>query len=221
MRLFLVLLLALAVVVGGCGGDDDSGSSTGADASATTAETTPSEVTETTPAETTETEGEQASDDDAGDDEAQGGGSGSSDDGSGGGAPNSGGSGGGTPASAEDRESATAAVTSFYGALSSGDGDKACELMGDAVKEQFTKALARAQNKQGASCETLAGAIGKAYPAQLRDRLTKLRVTKVTVDGDNATVTAKIPGVPPSQLPLERDGDGWKIQAPVGAGSTP
>ena len=112
-------------------------------------------------------------------------------------------------------------MTGFYAALSSGDGDKACDLMDDAVKDQFTKALAQAQNKQGESCETLAGSIAEAYPEPLRQRLTKLQVTKVTVNGDNATVTAKLPGVPASQLPLVRDGDGWKIQAPVGAGATP
>ncbi len=220
MRLFLIVLLAAAVAFGGCGGDDDSEPSTGADASAATTETAPSGVTETAPAEGTETEDAQQGSDDS---DASGSGSsgGASDDSSSDDSSGDDSAGGGSAASGEDKQSATAAVTGFYAALSSGDGDKACDLMADAVKEQFTKALAQSQNKQGASCETLAGTVADAYPKQLRQRLGNLRVVKVTVNGDNANVTAKLPGAPASTLPLVRDGDGWKIQAPVGAGATP
>lgn len=222
MRLFLTLLVASAVAFSGCGGDDDSGSSTEADAGAATTQTQPSTSTETTPAETTETDaqgsGGSGSDDSGGGGDQSGGSSGSDDSGG----ADSGGSSGGTSAggSSGDQQAASTAVTSFYAALSSGDGDKACALMGDAVKEQFTKALAKAQNKQGASCEELAGTVAKSYPDVLRQRLSKLTVTKVTVNGDKATVMAKLPGAAAQKLPLVRDGDSWKIQAPIGAGTS-
>lgn len=226
MRLFLTLLVASVVALSGCGGDDDdSGQSTGANAGDATTQTAPSTSAETTPAETTETEDQGSDDsgsDDSGSDDSGGtsaGGSGQDDQSGGSDDSGSGDSGSGGTSSGGGEQAASAAVTGFYAALSSGDGDKACALMGDAVKAQFTKALAQSQNKQGASCATLAAGIAKSYPEQVRQRLTRIKVTKVTVDGDKATVTAKLQGAPAQTLPLVLDGGNWKIQAPVGAGT--
>jgi hypothetical protein len=193
MRLFLILLVAASLaVLSGCGGNDGSDSSTGAVTEGATTLAEPS----TTTATTTTTESDDQGLDDGGSNDSS-----DSSDSSGG----------------DDEETVAVAVTDFYGALVSGDGETACSLMSDSIKGQFTKSLAQAQDKAGSSCEDLVGQLAKSYPDQLRRRLDDLEVTKVTVDGDQATATVKLPGVPVSTLPLTRDGDSWQIEAPVGS----
>ncbi|HEY6780810.1 MAG TPA: hypothetical protein VI111_07650 [Thermoleophilaceae bacterium] len=224
MRLFLALLVASLVALSGCGGDDnDSKQSTQANGGGASTQTAPSTSTATTPGETTKTEAEQDSADNGGSDASGGSSAPSPSDDQGGGSGGSGGASGNAGGGGGEQQAVTTAVTGFYAALGSGDGKQACALMSDSIKKAFTKALSQAQNQQGASCETLAKSVTKAYPAGLRQRLAKLKLTKVTIKGDNAKVTVTLPGVPPSTLPLVRDDGNWKIEAPVGAnsGSTP
>jgi hypothetical protein len=117
--------------------------------------------------------------------------------------------------SAADRKAVSVSVTTFYDALATGKGVKACSLMTASIRARFTRELAKLRRDPNATCAQLAEVVSKAYPAKLRGSLTQLKVTRVDVEGDKATAFYELPGIPKSHLPVVRQGGVWKVGAPV------
>jgi hypothetical protein len=110
--------------------------------------------------------------------------------------------GGGEPAS--DREQVTEVVEGFNDAFSSGDYDRACDLMHSRRRQQL-------EYGRGQSCaDILADSAQSTKP--LVDALANARITSVAIDGDYAIVGVEGRSLGSRQAMLDRDGDrGWRL----------
>jgi hypothetical protein len=209
MKAFPSLLAALVLLltVAGCGGGDDDGNderaaTTGSETTRT-ADTATTETDETT--ETTETErAEEPADDGGESDDADGG--------SGGGS-----SGGGSGGSDEDEQAVTDVVLAFHRALADGDGDEACSMLAGRTRQQIEKSIENAPQLKGRSCAEVIEIVAENYPDQVKRALDSVKIQKVTVNGDRATVAYKVGNLPATRMPLAREGSDWRVAALAGS----
>lgn len=216
MKVFPSLLAGLLVAVlaaAGCGGDDDEDGERAATTGSETAETATTATTETAE---TETERAEKGDDD-------GGGSGGSG-GSGGTGPSDveeadgGGVSGGGGGSEEDRRAVSEVVLDFHGALSDGDGGEACSLLAERTRQQIEKNIENAPQLKGRDCAEVIEIVAKNYPDRIKDALGDVKIRKVTIDGDRASVAYKVGPLPATTMPLAREDGEWRVAALAGSG---
>lgn len=226
MRTFLLALgvLAITIALVGCGGDDDepSASRTATEQSETTdSDTAPTTADEDSPPTETEaaddtattddtptTDDEQAQADDqppADDDRAQ-----TPSDDSGDDQPSNSGS------SDANAKAAGQTVVAFFGAMSAGDGEKACSLLADRVKEEIAKGLSQSPQYQGKDCAAALSAISKNYTDAARTDLTRIKVTKTRPKGEAVLVTYRGGSIPQATMPVVHEDGSWKVGAPTG-----
>lgn len=204
MRTFLLTVgaLATAIALAGCGGDDNEQPTgrTVAEQATTDGGTTAADTSEA-PSSTATRE------DDLGESEAETTGDGGSSDDS---------------DSDDDGNAAGAAVATFFKALSTGDGDQACSLMVDQVKQQLEKSLGKAPQFKGKGCEGLIAAIAKNYPPATRTQLGSITVIKTAAKGDDTVlVTYKSGATPKATIAVVDEGGTWKIGSTGAGAATP
>lgn len=109
-----------------------------------------------------------------------------------------------------DDEKIRTALTTYYQAFASGDGATACDQLAKDSVESLEK------QAKGRTCpQVLDAALQRPGYASVAQRLTRAKITRVTIAGDKATVNLDVPGVPASakRVPvlLKKEGDAWKI----------
>jgi hypothetical protein len=220
MRTFLLTVgaLATAIAAAGCGGDDNEQS----------ANRTATAQTESSGAATTEAE--TATDQDAtGDQDTSGGDPTEAPPST---APDTDTTGDHTttsddqpanPAGGSDNaQDAGSTVVTFFKAIANGDGNEACSLMADRVKQQLEKSLGQAPQFKGKGCAGVIATISKTYPQATRTQLGSVSIIKTERQGDDSVLVTYKGGATPKATIAVVDEDGtWKIGTTGTSAATP
>jgi hypothetical protein len=119
--------------------------------------------------------------------------------------------GAGCGGSKSDSQQVTDALNSYYKAAASGDGSTVCDLLSTQTKAQLEKQAG------GKDCSTVVTSeLARPAYRKVAPTLRTAKVTKVTVNGNNATATIRTKLPRPLSVPLTKEGGAWKIQAPLG-----
>jgi hypothetical protein len=106
-----------------------------------------------------------------------------------------------------DEDKVKETVTSYINALSAGDGNKACGLVSAAAANQI-KTQSKAKDCASAIETFTKSSDGAAVKAAFK----AAKVEKIQVKGKKATATIRVASQT-APLPLEKDGDNWKLSS--------
>ncbi len=191
-------VMAIALLAG-CGGDDD-------DASDSTVAGAESAATETEQSGGKQSGGEQSGKQSDG--EQSGGGEGSAEDGAGGAADF------GEDAEGADRAGAGRAVQEFLRAWADGDWAGACSLLATSTKQDLE--LFAGQYVKSQDCTEQLKALGSKLPPKLLPQAGPIEVTDVRLEDDNGFVIYSDANGTEFAFPVLQEDSAWKVAAIVG-----
>lgn len=123
-------------------------------------------------------------------------------------------------ARAADRAKAASTVSAYFKAQASRSWGKACSYLSASLRRNLEGASRGSNLPAGKGCGGLLVAfLGKQTPAALRSAAEVHRVS-LRVNGSQAVLTYRDSGGTSHYIPLLREGAGWKVNFPIGSGST-
>jgi hypothetical protein len=130
----------------------------------------------------------------------------------------------GRAASAADRQVVTALLKGYYAAAAAGDGATACSLMlprlvkgsnlGEAAEEAYPPAPSTPPLR-GKSCAQIMSLLFTEDHQQLAADSATLVVSSLRVKGNHGLALLGFRTTPERQIPVERGGGVWKVDAPL------
>jgi hypothetical protein len=123
----------------------------------------------------------------------------------------------GSEASAADRTAAARVLTTYLGAISSGDAKTACSLLASTMTQRLQQ-LGQGAQGQASGCPALIGRLTASMPAREKQQLGDVRVLSVRVDGDRGFVIFDGVGGKVDNMPMSKEAGAWKV---AGVGPIP
>lgn len=123
----------------------------------------------------------------------------------------------GLESESDERIRAAATVSAYLRALATGDWAEACSRLAAQTRVQLSRLGGKLQGGPATGCESTLRSFTARLPASVLRSAARIHVLSLRVQGDRAFLIYRDAEGTVSQLPMSRDGGGWKVAAVSGA----